>query len=390
MNNRKYVMALALMPLVASATTDFIPHAQVRYEHNTNIFAANEDNPFQDTSGRLHLDDQYVTYGAGLDINHLWRQNRAYLTSDYRRFNYQDFTQLDRNEYVLVAGTELTVTRRLTAGATAKYEQQQVPFSEVAIANAGSTVQPSYTRINHLYGVSGGYLLTPYWQVNANLNYGQTSLPGYKVKETPWHADIKYLGRGKFTSSLVVEGDSGKYEGDSITGQPKFHQTNVQLTADYKLGGRTSVSGAIGRSSRSQPGFKLTGTTGAFSFNQQLTAKTNYYVQYTRTVSGYLTTQGAQLDQTVQAGMNWAPRPRLALTANYAYSKSRVDGIFNNAGLFDSRNDQTHSYGGSLSYEVTRWMKASPYYRHQQRSSTLHDFNFSGNLYGLELTARFQ
>ncbi len=390
MSNRKYASVLCLVPLMVSARTDFIPHAQIRYEDNSNVFATNESNPFTDSSGQLRFQDRYMNIGAGLDINHLWRENKAYLTTDYRRYAYDHFEQLDRNEYTIVAGTELTVTRRLTAGATARYEQQQVPFSEVGIIPNSSEVLPAYKRINRIMNVSTGYRVLPRWQINANTGYALSSLPLYEVKEQPWHVDLKYLGDGRFTSTLAVEGNDGKYEG--VADEPAFHQTQAQISADYKLGGRSVISGSLGKSRRTQPGFKLNATTGALSFSQQLTAKTSYYIQYRRALNGYLTSQGAQLDKTIQGGLTWHPRVKWSMTASYAYSQSEVQGVFdqNNALVIGGRDDRTHTYGGSVTYSMTKWLSVTPYYRNDKRESTLVDFSYQGRLYGLELAARFE
>lgn len=371
------------------AEVNFNPQATARYEHNSNVFATEEGRFWQTPDGELRQDDNYWNYGVGLNTDYLWRQNRAYLNGEYRRYTYENFTQMDRNEYNFLAGTDLQITRRAKGGLTARYERLQVPFSDLGLAQVGvgTQVPEPYIRINRNYGASGSYLFGQHWEVASSVNYSSSSLPDYDVKETPWRAELRYLGAASLNASFAVDGTEGEYEG--VADAPTFSQIQYTLSADYKLGQRATLVGSVGYAKRSQPGSEIDANTGSLSFNHQLTQKTSYYLQYTRAVTGYLTTLGAQLDNSFQVGASWQARQKLGLTVNYSYTRSRVEGEFI-ADQIDVRNDTTRSYGGSLNYNVFKYITLSPYYRYDDRESDNAAFTYDAEVYGIELRARYR
>jgi hypothetical protein len=160
-----------------------------------------------------------------------------------------------------------------------------------------------------------------------------------------------------------------------------------QYSVDYKVGPRTTVNGTVGYTKRTQLNNDNSATVGSFTFNQQITVKTGYFLQFKRTLDNYNTVQGSQLSTSGAAGINYQPTQKISLSASYEQSKVHVSGP---AGLPGSnRDDKLKSANANLKYAALRWLTISPYYRYQNRDSENNAFDFKTNVYGVSVEARF-
>lgn len=384
-------MAMLLGTTAAYAEGNITPHALVRYEYDSDLLLVPDTPPLPlDGSGQPRIEDSFMDYSGGIDGEYRWHENRYYLTTNYSHFVYQHFTQLNHNEFAGTTGLDWTATYKVKGNFGASYNRHQLSFVDVNITD------PNLSYIETTQGTQASvtYDMNSHWRVEGGASYSTAKLPdagkqSYDMNQTEGNAGVKYIGSANLTTGFSVDRESGHYK-DST--QPGFTQTVYQYTVDYKLGARTSVSGALGYTKRIQTRFDVPTTTGSFIFNQQLTPKTSYYLQFHRVLNTYNTTSGSQLTTSGVAGINWQATPKISVSASYEHGKAKVTGNIdvNNTQVNTPRNDKLDAADFSIKYAALRWLTITPYYRYQKRDSQLNTFNFKNNTYGINFEARFQ
>lgn len=404
MNNQSQSMATALRWMVlgtaltafannAYADGDVIPHAIARYEHNSNLLLVPNDSPQKDAKGVSRLDDELLEYNGGIDVNYRWRDNRFYLITDVTHFAYQHFSNLDNNGFAGSTGLDWVATHKVKGNVSYDYNRHQLSFANVVNVDTSK----AYIETTQAFRASGNYEMNSRWSTNLSGSYSTAKLPNngtpgalsYDLHQTQERVGVTYTGASSLKSGFAIDHENGEYHDGS---QPGYTRTLYELTADYKLGARTTIGGSIGYTTRAQQGMDNSTTIGSLSFNQQLTAKTSYYFQFRRSLDTYNTTVGSQLSTSGVVGFNWQATPKISISGNYDYTKAKVTGVFDttaNPPVIGSRDDTTKSANVSLKYQVLRWLAISPYYRYENRTSDIARFTFNANIYGITAEARF-
>lgn len=380
-------MAMLLGTTAAYAEGNITPHALVRYEHDSNLLLVPSDTPRQDASGEYRLEDSFEDYAGGIDGEYRWRDNRFYLTTNYSHFVYQNFTQLNHDEFAGTTGLDWTATYKIKGNIGTQYNRHQLSLLDVNISDPNL----SYIETTQITNASATYDMNSHWRVDGGISYLTAKLPdagaqSYDANESQGNAGVKFIGSANLTTGVSVNRKSGHYKNSN---QPGYTQTAYEYTIDYKLGARTLLSGVVGYNVRVQTGFDVSATTGSFSFSQQLTPKTSYYLKFLRALDTYNTTFGSQLTTGGTAGLSWQATEKIMLSANYTYNKANVKGEFTGT-TATQRDDTVKSTEVSLKYAALRWLTITPYYRYENRNSQLAAFTFRNNTYGINFEARFQ
>lgn len=398
-------VALLLCATLAHAEGAIIPHARISYEHDSDLLLA-PDKPSSlpiDGSGQPRLEDSFEDYSFGIDGEDRWRDNRLYLTTNFSRFEYQNFTQLNHDEFAGTTGLDWTATHKIKGNIGGEYSRHLLSFIDAtAIDNATPTNSyVSYLETTEAAKASATYDMNSHWSTEAGGSYSTAKLPdagaiSYDLNQSEGNVGVKYIGSARLTTGISIDRASGNYKESS---QPGYTQTVYQYTIDYKIGARTSVSGGIGYTIRAQsdPQINLdldnSATTGSFTFSQQLTAKTSYYLQFQRLVNTYNAALGSQLTTGGSAGLTWQATPKISLSGTYERDQAQVTGAFSGVGTASSdshRNDNIDIANVNIKYNALRWLTISPYYRYQKRVSQVDNFDFNNSAYGINFEARFQ
>ena len=384
-------VAMLLNAALAHAESNITPHALVSYEQDSNLLLVPENALQLDASGEPRLQDSFEDYSGGIDADYLWRDNRLYLTTNVSRFEYQHFTQLNHNEFAATTGLDWTATHKLKGNIGGQYDRHQLSFVDINTSSS-SPQNLSYIETAQMAKTSATYDMNSHWHIDAGGSYSTAKLPdagaqSYDMSQSEGNVGVKFTGSAKLTTGINIDRQNGHYNNST---RPGYTQTLYQYTIDYKLGARTSVNGGIGYNKRVQTGTDLpTNITGSFSFNQQLTAKTSYYIQFRRTQDTYNTAFGSQLTTAGIIGVNWQATQKISLAGNYEQDKAQVTGDISGT-TNTRRDDKLKAANVSLKYTALRWLTISPYYRYQKRDSDLTAFNFRNNTYGISFEARFQ
>jgi len=384
----KLKMLLAATLLLSAgpsfAVTEIIPHATARYEHDSNLLLVPENAPRVDSSGQARLEDSYQDYSGGIDINYLWRDNRAYLITNYHRYVYQHFTSLDHDGITGSTGIDWTATRKIKGNVEYTYDRHQASFIDFNVLDPNL----SYIETSQQAQLSGTYDMSSRWRGELKTTYITAKLPdagtqSYDMYATRAVAGVNYVGATRLTTGVSIDRTNGHYRDQP---QNSYTATVYQYNASYKINARLSANGTIGYDKRAQLNNDNSATVGSFTLTHQVTVKTGYFLQFKRAFENYNALQGSQLSTSGIVGVNFQATQKISLSANYERAKVHVEpsaSVPNSA-----RNDELKASNFSLKYAALRWLTISPYYRYQRRDSETASLNFKTSNYGISFEAR--
>jgi hypothetical protein len=210
--------------------------------------------------------------------------------------------------------------------------------------------------------------------------------PNLKLKETSGLVALKFLGRAAVTSGLSASYVSGDYTGGTITANPSYQQDNVDLTTNYQVSGRSSLTGEIGYSRRksSTGSNDVSGVTGQLSFRDQLTGKSSVEVLLSRAINSYIANTGSEIDSVGTLNLNWQATYKLGVAVGYTYTNRELPNQ-GNAPATD-RTDHLEFASLKIDYEPYRWLIIKPYANIQTRKSDIVGANFNATVYGIYVT----
>lgn len=371
----------------ALAETGLVPHALARYERNSNLFLVPEYLPQKDSNGTPRLADDLSVYSGGVDGEYLWRENRFYLTTDFRRYDYQHFSQQDHNEFAGTTGVDWIATHKIKGNLGYNYNRHQVSFVDLNVS--ATNANNALIETTQSAQLSANYAMNSHWQAEGRTAYSTAKLPdadtqSYDQYQTEGMFGVKYVGAAHLTTGLSITRINGHYRDKPQLG---YTLTLYQYSVDYKLGPRSTLNGTFGYTKRAQTGNSLSDTVGSVAFNQKLTEKTSYFLQFRRTLDTYNALQGSQLSTGGLVGFNYEASQKISLQGSYGHDKINVYGS-NGVGI--NRNDELAYANAALKYIPLRWLTIGTYIRYQHRSSDVAFFNFNDKIYGADFEVRFK
>jgi len=383
--------AFSIIARPAFAITDVIPHALAQYQHDSNVLMINDDpaSVRTDSSGVPRREDNLLEYAGGVDVNYRWRDNRAYLTTDYQHYDYRYFSQLDHDGFAGTAGVDWVATHKVKGNLNYAYDRHQLSFIDATVLDPSLPTIPSFIETTQSARLAATYDMNSHWRGELGTSYSTAKLPdagkqSYDTNETQAVIGAKYIGSARLTTGLSIDRRNGHYRDQPQNG---YTTTLYQYSLDYKVGPRTTLNGTVGYTKRVQLNNSNSATIGSFTFNQQLTVKTGYFLQFKRTLDNYNTVQGSQLSTGGMAGINYQATQKITLSASYEQSKVHVTGPATLVG--SNRDDKLNAANATLKYAALRWLTISPYYRYQRRDSENNVFDFKDDVYGINVEARF-
>jgi hypothetical protein len=364
-----------------------------RYEYNSNVFDLQCGNPLPGTSDFQHSDSLY-TYGAGLDANYLWSQQKLFAVMSVSEFRYDHFTQLNHHEYTLDAGLNWKLGLLLDGTIEVVRNDTMVPFSNVQTA---SFVMQTEQRESAKVGLQ----FVPDWRIEGSGRYrtidqSSATLPNLELKESFGEVAIKYVGLAGVTAGLSGGYASGNYTGGDAASDLPYRQTNVDLVATYDVTGRSNFNGALGYSDRTSSSAlnSISGFTGELDYNYRLTGKTSMQVRVGRMINSYVANASSEVDTGAAFTVHWQATYTLGVEVGYAWTSRDLPGQ-GDAPLGSERVDHDQLATIKIDYEPLEWLSIKPYVSLETRSSnfigeSVVGANFNATVYGVNFIARWQ
>jgi Putative beta-barrel porin 2 len=389
-HRRRVCLAVALLqsPLPCIAAVDFSPSATARYEYNTNVFDLQGGYPLPGTTDYQHSDWLY-TYGAALDADYLWDQQKLFTTLSTTEFHYNHFSQLDHNEYNLDGGLKWKLGRIFDGTLEVQRDRSMVAFTNV---NNAQFVLQTEQRESALIGVE----ITPDWRLEGNGYYRTVDqdfigAPTLNLDESLGQLTLKYLGRAGLTSGLSGSYVIGDYTGASAEANPSYRQTTVSLVATYEPTGHSTLKGAVGYSDRTSASAlnEISGFTGEIDYNNQITGKTSIQLQLSRAINSYISNVSSEIDSIAALNVRWQATYKIGVVAGYSWTNREFPGQ-GDAPIGSDRIDHLQAVSIQVDYEPLRWLSIKPYINLQTRSSNFVGGDFNSTAYGVYFTVQRQ
>jgi hypothetical protein len=388
------LLALAAgFPGAALAVSNFTPYADAAYEYNTNYFALASGVPEPLGSNGPTLAVGYERYKAGFESDYDWSQQEFFLNAEGRRLQYQDFGELDHYEYLVHTGLRWALSGVLDGVVDYQRERTQVSWLQFnATPNSESLL---FLQVQNLATASVNLQFLPEWRLESlgklnDLDSPRPGFPNLSVRELSIDEGIKYVGFANLSAGLVAEYLDGRYTSTEFIASPKYHQTSVDLAADYTLSGLSLFHGAVGYTNRDQEqAGSISGLTGILAYQRTLTGKTSVGIKLSRAINDYLTGAAPEIDSMAELDAVWNATSKIGVALSFEYLHSSISNTNLVGVLAPSRTDRLESPQLSVRYQARDWLSIRPYMQYQNRHSSDNIYSFTSNTYGVEVEARF-
>ena len=370
---------LALAACLASGAgwcqSIFLPYGSTQYEHNNNIFYLPNSSALYLVSGDSELGDSDLKTVGGVDVNYLWGRQRFYGTIEGRNFEYDHYTELNHDEYLVKAGLDWKLYSEFDGTLLSTTQRYMAPF-----ANRDTFTQLAID-LDRDDIAKFNFQLAPEWRLETSEDYHNLDAPiqdypAYGLTETTTHVALKYLGVAKLTYGLAVDYLDGRYRNAPIEGT--YTQTTINLTMNYAVTRLSSFHGAVGHTERDQ------------GENQGNLSEITGNMGYTRAVNSYIAAGGSELDTTVALKVNYQATFKIGISASYQQIWSDFLGQTIPGTDVLGRRDRTPGAFLNVNYQALRWLSIQPYAYYQRRTSNQEIYEFSNTTVGLRILAKMQ
>lgn len=369
----------------ALAEVDFKPYAAVEYAHNSNVFAQRQDL----SSTGEERSDASLTYGAGLDVLGQFGRQQLTLSAKGSRERYQEFDQLDHDEYDASLQWDWKFARIFDGMLSYGQLQRMVPFADT---------QESTTDLLLEKGARGtaevNVAVTPAWRVETqavrtDFDSPRPGAPNLQQKETLVGAGLKYVGVARLSAGLEFTDTDGEVSGSPDTTDSEYKQKTAQFAANYEVSGKTSLAVSLGRTKREDDvQGDVSATTGALSYAHTLTRKTSVNVEVNRAVNSYLTQDGVQSELSTGAdlGLTWRVTGKTSFGLTAGYHESKFPGQAASE-IVDERKDDFVYAAFEINYQMLRRLLIRPFVRYEDRDSNDPTFVYDSKVAGVQIRA---
>jgi hypothetical protein len=379
-------------PETVPTQTHFTPYADGAYEHNSNLFALSSSGPQPVGRNGPTLADSLWKARAGFDSAYAWSLQEFYAIAEGRRFTYDQFTQLNHDEYLLHGGWKWKIASLLDGVLDYQRERSMVSYLQFNATQFAS--EQLFLQVQSVAIASINLQMSPEWRLQSQgkLNVQNQALPGFPdltLREESIHEGLRYVGFANLSAGLDGEYLRGNFTGGTFLLTPGYRQSTEELAADYVLSGLSTFHGAIGYADRiMEQGGSISGLTGLLAYQRNLTGKTSITLKLSRAINTYFTAAAPEIDTAAEVDVAWNATEKIKVEAGYQWLRSSFTATDIAGILTASRLDRLQTPTVSVKYRPVNWLIVHPYAQYQTRSSTIGLFSFHGTIYGLELEGR--
>jgi hypothetical protein len=378
------ICAALALPIQARAQFAGKASATGQFESDSNVFNLQSGFPQPGTQD-FQRADSFFAYGAAFDAKYFAGRQEFYASASANDYAYQRFTELNHDDYKIDTGWDWKLGELLDGNLDVRRTHLMVPFvdlTERVLALSLQTEQRETAQI--------GIKVTPDFRVETvaytrTLLEPQPGAPNLELKESSGTESLSYLGVAGFTSGFIVGYLSGEFEAAASTTveNPNYHQTMAGLLGTFKSG-RSSFDGQVGYTDRvSANGVNsVSGVTGQFKFQDQLTPKSSVNMTLSRLINSYVSSASSEIDTLAGVGANWQATYKLSVALGYTFTYRDYPGQGNDP-VGSNRIDHQQFASLELEYRPQRWLLIKPYANVQRRGSNFVGGDFDQNIFGV-------
>jgi hypothetical protein len=371
-------VALAASSTRAHAGFNIGGEATAQYEYDSNVFDLPSGVAAPGTSKH---DDWFQAYGATLQADDLFDQDKLYATLNGMDYRYNNFTQLNHTEYTLDGGLLWKSGSTLDGKVDVTRSRTMVPFVDLLQTQISiATEQRETAQI--------GWLFMPEWKVQGTIYYDTldqpiVGQPDLKLTDKSGQLGFNYVGFAGLSAGISGAYMRGTYSGAAAGISPNFNQETADFDVNWAPTAYSTFTGQAGYSRRTSDfsAQSTSGPTGNIQYKNQITPKTSFNVGVQRSIISYVSNNGAELVTNYTTGAVWQATFRISVLFDYGYNKSNLP----DQGTVTDPNRIDHFQFADLKidYQPLHWLWLEPYVRWQNRTSTFAPVEFSSSSVGL-------
>lgn len=379
---------LTLMPFASQAAFDVEPWASLQYEYDSNVFEESSGDEALDSRGTRERADRVWQEAVGLDAVYELGPQSFRVEAEGRHFDYARFKDVERDEHHLLAAVDWSAGPILSGALNFRNERRAASFADL---DSGRLSLQREQTLGALFNLA----LTPKWTWTFGSELYELELPlpqypAFELETARLSSALNYGGFADLKAGLFVEYSDGEYSG--VPDATRFDEWVAQLTAEYKIGGLSTLTAMIGVVSRNEDRTdeEVSGFAGSLRYQRAISPKTAFMAEAFRRVSSYVAGANALVESGIGAGVNWRPSAKTAteLAYNWVRSDFQQDSISSVAAV-DGREDEYGTLRAAVSWDARRWLRIRGFGEYRDRRSNTPDQGFEASLIGVELRASF-
>jgi len=320
-----------------------------------------------------------------MDGTYLSGQQKLTAKLEGRRYDYDQFTDLDHDEYLADIALRWKLTSLLDGTFDARQERAMAPFT---LGNSSELTINVDRKINGLFNLN----FNPDWRLEAgayshDLKSPLQFYPDFVEREFATHVGLINTSQTNLTYGITADHIAGRYENAPDAGP--YSQTTASLTMQYGVSALTKFNGSVGYSRRDQvdtvgsvPAF-----IGSIGYTRQLTGRTSLNIQLSRAVNSYVAAAGSEIDTGANVGVNWQATYRITVALYYGLVHSAFVGqaIANSPGSnTNGRVDRLPTESVNVNYLIMQRLQLHAYLVKTSRTSDIESYHFSDSTAGIE------
>ena len=380
----RYAAIVCIWPMVVYGEFHITPYVASQAEYNSNVFDLSSTGQALIENGETKRDDVVLRNLAGVTGSYRIGQQTLHGTVEGRRFDYEHFTLLDHNEYLLDGGLNWALNNEVDGAIDFRQERSMASFAD------RNTSQLAMER-DRAAGARINMMLTPEWLLQSGIRTHELDSPvqgspSFELSENSINAAANYVGVQALSAGLYVEYLRGQYK--SVPGADQFNQATLDLTSTYSISGLSDINAKIGYSQRKdQQGSSssASGYTGSLSYTRKLTGKTAVKVQLFRRISSYTAGADSVVEAGGSAGFNWQPTYKIMVSADYALTNSNFQGLSAQGANDSGRRDQYQITTLKVTYHALQWLWVEPFASYENRHSNIEIDGYNAAIAGIDV-----
>jgi hypothetical protein len=361
--------ACALVAAGAQAqSSPFYFRASETLSYDSNVFRV----PDSQVRSRDGISSTELTVG----IDQPYGRQRWLASAGVTANVYKNQDQLNNTGYDLLLGLDWEALSRWGGDVRIESTQQQANFenygSQFAVNTSKNLEQVNSVRARARYG------LVSLWSLEGTFAHRDVNFSDNLFNDREYRQDQLGFGVGYQPSDLLRLGvaaryTDGRYPNGTPTQADKYKRDDVDLTADWKASGLSTLNARISATHENHTPLDVRdfrGVTGSLGWNYRPTGKTTLDLRLSRdtgtrgngtpaqidpsVTANFLT--DARLSDRIDAAVRWEATSKITLRGQAGYSHDRYDEQFitNTAATATGDSGNTRNYLVGVAYQVTR------------------------------------
>lgn len=347
--------------------------------------------------------DLYMLGSLGIAFDRMISQQRLQAYADVNGYKYREYDDSDNIGYRAGVNYDWVIGRPLFGRVGLRTARVQPQVQDRLVSQPGLERNRVNTQTAYL---DGGFRFTPNWSIIAGweLERWRNSSRVYEdtdLDQNSFEAGVRYAPGTGAEFDLVFRRTNGDFKNDRLFAddgtaylvpiqRQDFKQNALLARVAYKPSEDSRIAGRIGYTKRTYDSANVrdfSGVTTGIDVDWAQTGNLMWRFSVSRDIvpdisamtSAYADARGFRVAPTIQA------TGKIKLMPFLSYTDYRYDGDTGTV----RRNDKLTSLGLTVDYEIRRNLHALFDLRRDERNSSLDTLDYTANLIGVGIRARF-